>query len=1155
MQQHISVKKRVSLVRELKSHRTNKSFNDHSILRDGKIFRNSYINSQNFNNRVNFKNNKLICKSNAFSNNKVHLFKINNRNKLNYFCKNDWNKWLDVVKNFYKESSSKNNVNELFVKKPLDNRPYLSLTVLNQCITVMLDSGANKSVVGKFGMSLINSLKLKIHKHETKFLSTADGTRQKVLGFVSLPIQINNEYKLFDILVVPTIQTSFIFGSDFCNLFGIVLNYRKGTWECTSNSYNTIFTFSSEPDSQINDSQRFSTNEQKDIENVTNKFKKISCEDRLGRTNVITHSIDTGDATPFKQKQYLMSPFMLNNLIKELDKMLALDVVEPSNSSWCSPVLLVKKSNNDYRFCFDGRKLNSVTKRDCYPLPHVDRILNMLRDAKFISSIDLRSAFWQIPLDDESKPKTAFAVPSRGLFQFKVLPFGLSNSAQVQQRFMDKILGPLLEPKVFTYLDDIIVTSSTFAEHIEILNEVCSRLTKANLTINLDKCKFFCKSLKYLGFIVDENGLKTDPDKVQTMVNYARPRTSTEIKRFVAMCSWYRRFVPNFSALVSPLNDLIKGKGKRQAIKWNDSAESSFLAIKEALISAPILSTPDFSLPFTIQCDATNTAVAGLLSQVQDGHERIISFASRTLSKAERNYTCTERECLAVIFCCEKFRPYIEGTKFNVITDHYSLLWLRNLKDPTGRLSRWAMKLSQYDCDIAHRKGKLHVVADALSRAVLDSSPDINTLDFDSKNFEHWYTNLLNKVDKNPNMYPQWKIENNLLYRHVTEKSPLQSNILSWKLVVPKFYRAQILRECHDQSTAAHFGFYKTFKRVSERYYWSNMRKDILRYVKRCKVCNEQKSPNTQPNGLMGREKNVEFPWQIISVDLVGPLPRSSRGNKYLLVVADWLTKFTLLHPLREANASSIVKFMENDVFLTFGVPSIIICDNGTQFAGKVFKNLALKYKVQKIWYNARYHPQVCPVERINRIITTAIRSYIQDNHKDWDKEIKKITFAINTSVHEVTGFSPSFLNFGRVLPSSGDYYGKIQSTEGLQLNPIHRQNLVTDLEHLKDIFADVKNRLKSSYERNAKVYNLRRRNITFSPGDYVYKRNKVLSDAANHFAAKLAKKYIKCKVVRKLGQVTYELKHLDNSDAGKWHVKDLKPYYGSNSDVSVASG
>jgi hypothetical protein len=315
-------------------------------------------------------------------------------------------------------------------------------------------------------------------------------------------------------------------------------------------------------------------------------------------------------------------------------------------------------------------------KKDSYPLPLVDRILSSLRDARYLSSIDLKSAFWQIPLEKSSREKTAFSVPGCGLYHFRRMPFGLSNAAQTHQRLMDKILGPELEPRVFVYLDDVIVTSRTFSEHIALLKEVCKRLEDANLTVNLEKCKFFRSSLHYLGFVVNREGLRTDPDKITAMVNYPAPTTTTELKRFLGLCSWYRRFIPHFSSIVAPLNALLKNKGRKLPITLDQTALKSFRTIKEALVSAPVLASP-----------------------------KVIAYASRTLTKPERNYSVGEKECLAVIIAIEKFRPYVEGIKFKVITDHSCLQFLQKMSNPTGRLARWSLKRQQYDYDIEYRKG------------------------------------------------------------------------------------------------------------------------------------------------------------------------------------------------------------------------------------------------------------------------------------------------------------------------------------------------------------------------------------------------------------------------------------------------------------------
>ena len=272
----------------------------------------------------------------------------------------------------------------------------------------------------------------------------------------------------------------------------------------------------------------------------------------------MTHHIDTGDAKPFRLRQYPLSPALMRCLNGELDRMLADGIVEPCQSPWCSPVLLVKKKSREHRFCFDGRRLNSVTVRDAYPLPRVDKILDQLRDAKFLSTLDLRQAFWQIPLDEESKAKTAFSVPGRGLFRYTVLPYGLADSPKRMQRLIDQVFGPELEPHVFCYIDDLIIATSSYEEHVRVLREVYRRLAEANLIVNFDKCHFCQPSLKYLGYIVSHEGLKTDPEKVSAVENFPRPETVTQIKRFVGLL--YRRFIHDFSTLTAPITALMHQK-------------------------------------------------------------------------------------------------------------------------------------------------------------------------------------------------------------------------------------------------------------------------------------------------------------------------------------------------------------------------------------------------------------------------------------------------------------------------------------------------------------------------------------------------------------------------------------------------------------------
>ncbi|XP_030757810.1 uncharacterized protein LOC115883593 [Sitophilus oryzae] len=426
--------------------------------------------------------------------------------------------------------------------------------------------------------------------------------------------------------------------------------------------------------------------------------------------------------------------------------------------------------------------------------------------------------------------------------------------------------------------------------------------------------------------------------------------------------------------------------------------------------------------------------------------------------------------------------------------------------------------------------------------------PQISVLNIDLDHTDAWYETMKQKILASPGSFPQWKVEDGFLFKFIPVQLPFSSNLQEWKQVVPRPQRRNIIESCHNPPTCSHLGFYKTLSRLQEQFYWPKMRADVLKFVRSCRVCGAQKSSNTMPLGKMGKEKQVNMPFQTIALDLMGPFPRSKKGHKWLLVVGDWFSKYVLLCPLRSSKSPYIVKYLENEVFLTYGVPQHIICDNGPQFVAKEFRDLAKKYQVQKIWYNAVYSPQCNFVERMNKTVGTAIRTYVKQ-HTDWDVQLSNIQFALNTSKHEVTGFSPSFLVFGRHIPISGKYYGQVKFSEDFEIMPGDRNSYASELKNLYSVFSEVRKKLHAAYERNSKSYNLRRRDLSFQVGDLVWRRNKVLSNAGINFSAKLAPRFILSSVRKKISNLVYVLVDENGTNAGRWHIKDLKPYQGHTID------
>ena len=1000
-----------------------------------------------------------------------------------------------------------------------DERPYLNISILGRRVLGLLDTGASRTILGLTGWKLIRGMGFKL-RSVVGSIRVANGEVCDSKGVVTVPVEIKGRTRLVEMLVVPALPQTLILGVDFFKALGVVPDLRGNTWTFSGETVGSLDVVKSE----------VSVERERRLGILVAEFK-AKMGNKLGCTQLASHVIKTS-SPPIKQRYYPVSPVIQRHINQELDEMLALGVVEPSDSGWSSPVLLVKKKDQSYRFCVDFRRLNAVTERDGYPLPYVSATLDKLKSARFLSSLDIKSAFWQVPVDPASRQYTAFTVPGRGLFQFVRMPFGLHNSPATWQRLMDKVIGADLEPHVFVYLDDVVIVSDDFDEHLRVLAEVFRRIVAAGLSLSWDKCQFCRSELRYLGYVVNGEGLHVDPQKVEAMLRLPVPQSQKEVRRVVGTFSWYRRFISGFSELMSPLTALLK-KGAK--IVWTEECDRAFTTIKERLVSAPILRCPDYSLPFELHTDASGVGLGAVLLQRDgDGVEHVVSFLSRSLSFAERNYSATERECLAVLWSVEKLRPYLEGVPFTVYTDHYSLLWLLRLKEPKGRIARWAIRLQQFEFEVKHRKGSENIVPDMLSRSV-DTVEVVEETGVDSSfadSTDKWYASLRRKIEGSPRKYPQFRVENGIILKNVWVRNS-EGGSHRWRLVVPKDFRREVMSRAHDLPTAGHMGVYKTCGRLNERYVWPGMRTDVRRYILSCATCSAYKVPAHKPMGQFVVQPTCSKPWQMMSVDLVGPLPRSKAGNQYILVASDYFSKFVSAFPLRSATAVRIVKLLEEEVFLKYGVPETLICDNGPQFRSRQLSALLESYRV-RVRYNANYHPQANPVERVNRTLKTMVSIYCGQDQSSWDVNLPKIVCAINTARHEVTRLSPFFVCTGRNMILDGAHHGDIP---GLEVDE-------PSDEKLRGIFSAVRERIRAAALRSKRVYDLRKRPDKFAVGQRVWKRNYVLSDAAKHFSAKLAPKYVGPFVVsRVLSSWTYELSDELGRSAGVWHAKDLKPH------------
>lgn len=678
----------------------------------------------------------------------------------------------------------------------------------------------------------------------------------------------------------------------------------------------------------------------------------------LGRTRLLYHKINTGDAQPVRQAPRRL-PFHRQAEVRGLiDGMLVQGVIEPSNGPWASPIVLVKKKDGSTRFCVDFRRVNVCTRKDAQPLPRIDDTLDALGGACYFSTLDLASGYWQVEVDVDDREKTAFTTPF-GLYQFRVMPFGLCNAPATFQRLMERVLAGLHWSTCLVYLDDIIVFSKTAEQHLKQLEEVFDRLRNAGLKLRPAKCRLLQNSVHYLGHVISADGIRTDPEKIASVANWPIPDSVKDLQSFLGLATYYRRFVKDFAQLASPLHALTQ-KGRQWA--WTEDCNNAFFELKKKLVSSPVLALPDFSLAFVLDTDASGDGVGAVLSQGVGGKERVVAYASRALSRTEKKYCATRREMLAVVWASRHFRPYLYGRKFTLRTDHNSLKWLHRFKDPEGQVARWLEVLAEFDYTVVHREGKRHTNADALSRSrCKQCGLEQTDEDCDSWNCSEisnpllpaWTVEEIKDFQRNdpdlvqvlgwlqsattPPECPKdasWRLaslwtqrgyltlNNGILYRH-WEDVPGGGVNKHLQLVLPRKLVNDVLDGLHGGVGGGHLGVRKTLDKIRARFYWPGQRKDVDKWCGNCTVCSSRKSPSPKARAPLELSL-VERPMQRVAMDILGPLPETPRGNKYILVVGDYFTKWKEAYPLRDTEALTIARVFVNEFVCRFGVPDCL---------------------------------------------------------------------------------------------------------------------------------------------------------------------------------------------------------------------------------------
>lgn len=793
----------------------------------------------------------------------------------------------------------------------------------------------------------------------------------------------------------------------------------------------------------------------------------------------VDHKIEVEPgSTPPTRPTYQLSLAEMDELKKQLDDLCTHGFIRPSQSPYGAPVLFVRKKEGDLRMCVDYRALNKQTVKNTYPLPRIDELMDRLDGAKVFSKIDLRSGYHQIRIHEDHVHKTAFRT-RYGLFEFLVLPFGLTNAPATFMRLMNDIFRDELDLCVIIYLDDLLVFSKDPEQHLIDLERILAKLRQHKLYAKLSKCEFFQSEVGFLGHIISNEGIRVDPVKVKAILDWPPLTSVKDIQSFLGLVNYYRRFVPDFAKRAASLTELLK---KDRPFIWEAQQVAAFLDLKMAMTTAPVLAIFDPCKEVSVHADASNYAVGAAL--MQEG--RPIAFESRKLSAHEINYPIHEKEQLAVVFALKKWRVYLHSTKtpFTVFTDHESLKYLDTKNDLSGRQIRWMEKLSEYNYTIVYKKGALNVVPDALSRrpdyhlaATVSSATvgdDLLSQCLEAVESDKYFGSIYERAksissDDDPYDY---RVEDGLLYLGHRKR-----------ICIPDLpsVKTSLLREAHDSVLSGHFGVEKTYTRLAALCYWPNMRKSVQHYVESCHTCKTVKARRTKENGLLQPLPIPAEPWTHIAMDLITHLPSSKSGRDAVAVFVDRFSKLAIFVPcVTKSSAADVARMFFEHVFKRHGMPASIVSDRDPRFTSLFWTSLFSCLGTQLNMSTAHHQQTDGQSERTIQTLEQYLRTYAADSQDDWDKHLYHAEFAYNSAKSSSTTLSPFEVIYGC----------QPRTPMSLMLDKVPELTVPSAQEAARDHqarFHMVYDALLDAQKAMSEQYNKHHQAVDFDVGDLVY--------------------------------------------------------------------